>query len=58
MEASQALWSKFRAAQQANNADAANAFKKAIELANKGKDASWWEKQGDMALYIDQPVQV
>jgi len=62
MTASTALWSKLRAAQDAKNADAAVAYKKAVELANKDKevDAAWWEKQGDMAMYVDdtQPVKV
>ena len=60
MEASKALWSKLRAAQDTNNADASVAFKKAIELANKGKevDAAWWETQGDMAMPVAEPAKV
>lgn len=52
MGASTALWDKLRAAQKAKNGDAANAYTKAIERANKGKlkDAEWWERWGDDAM--------
>jgi hypothetical protein len=48
------LWKKLHAAQDAKNADAATAYRRAIEHAEKGKikDAEWWEKQGDMASGI------
>lgn len=50
--ASQGLWKKLHAAQDTKNADAAFAYKKAVEFANSGKvaDAAWWENQGDMAM--------
>jgi hypothetical protein len=57
--ATKELWEKLRLAQQIKAGDAANAFKKAIELANKGKevDSAWWERQGDMAMpSVEQPV--
>ena len=56
-DASKELYEKFRSAQGMNNADASVAYKKAIELAGKGKtaDAAWWEQQGDMAM--PTPVQ-
>lgn len=58
MDASKALWDKFRSAQRAKNGDAALAFKNAIERTNKGEevDAAWWENQGDMALAFPDRV--
>jgi len=60
--ASKELWDKLRLAQTTKNCgDSANAYKKAIELANKGKevDAAWWERQGDMAMpSVSEPVKV
>jgi hypothetical protein len=52
--ASQGLWKKFRAAQSTKNEDAALAYRRAIEHADKGKaeDAAWWERQGDMAMPV------
>ena len=51
------LWDKFRAAQKAKNGDAALAYKNAIEQSNKGFEdrATWWEKQGDMAMPAATP---
>jgi hypothetical protein len=48
------LWKKLHAAQDAKNADAAIAYKNAIERANKGKiaDAEWWANQGDEAMPV------
>ena len=59
-DASKELYEKFRSAQSMNNADASVAYKKAIELTNKGKaaDAAWWEQQGDMAMPTPESVQV
>ena len=58
--ASKELYDKLGLAQRAKNGDAANAFKKAIELVNKGKekDAAWWEMMGDDAMPSTKPVLV
>jgi hypothetical protein len=56
MAASKELWDKLRAAQKAKNKDASDAYRNAVDHANKDKvaDAAWWERMGDEAMPVEK----